>query len=107
MKKTTLLLLILSLILFATSCKNSTEGFRSIKPEILKDKIAGGWAGKMIGVTYGAPTEFRAQGKIFTDSIKWKPSDIKGSMWQDDIYVQPVSYTHLRAHETVLDLVCR
>ncbi len=88
MKKTTLLLLILSLILFATSCKNSTEGFRSIKPEILKDKIAGGWAGKMIGVTYGAPTEFRAQSKIFMDSIKWKPSDIKGSMWQDDIYVQ-------------------
>ena len=22
-------------------------------------------------------------------------------------YAQPVSYTHLRAHETVLDLVCR
>ena len=22
-------------------------------------------------------------------------------------YVDPVSYTHLRAHETVLDLVCR
>ena len=22
-------------------------------------------------------------------------------------YVKPVSYTHLRAHETVLDLVCR
>jgi hypothetical protein len=42
----------------------------------------------MIGVTYGAPTEFRAQGKIYDDSIKWKPSDIKGSMWQDDIYVQ-------------------
>jgi hypothetical protein len=42
----------------------------------------------MIGVTYGAPTEFRAQSKIYGDSIKWKPSDIKGSMWQDDIYVQ-------------------
>jgi len=42
----------------------------------------------MIGVTYGAPTEFRAQGKIFTDSINWKPSDVKGSMWQDDVYVQ-------------------
>jgi hypothetical protein len=70
------------------SCKNTTEGFRTIKPEILKDKIAGGWAGKMIGVTYGAPTEFRAQGKIFSDSIKWKPSDIRGSMWQDDVYVQ-------------------
>ena len=22
-------------------------------------------------------------------------------------YISPVSYTHLRAHETVLDLVCR
>ena len=42
----------------------------------------------MIGVTYGAPTEFRAQSRIYEDSIKWKPSDIKGSMWQDDIYVQ-------------------
>jgi inosine-uridine nucleoside N-ribohydrolase len=62
--------------------------FRSIKPEVLKDKIAGGWAGKMIGVTYGAPTEFRAQGKLYTDSIKWKPADVKGSIWQDDIYVQ-------------------
>ena len=79
------LILILLTIL---SCKNTPEGFRTIKPEVLKDKIAGGWAGKMIGVTYGAPTEFRAQGKIFSDSIKWKPSDIKGSMWQDDIYVQ-------------------
>ena len=70
------------------SCDNSSDGFRVIKPEVLKDKIAGGWAGKMIGVTYGAPTEFRAQSKIYTDSIRWKPSDIKGSMWQDDIYVQ-------------------
>lgn len=70
------------------SCKNSSDEFRTIKPEILKDKIAGGWAGKMIGVTYGAPTEFRAQNQTFEDSIKWKPSDIKGSMWQDDIYVQ-------------------
>jgi hypothetical protein len=88
MKKNIFLLLILTLILIGFSCKNSSEGFRTIKPEVLKDKIAGGWAGKMIGVTYGAPTEFRAQSKIFSDSIKWKPSDIKGSMWQDDIYVQ-------------------
>jgi hypothetical protein len=42
----------------------------------------------MIGVTYGAPTEFRAQGKMFEDTIKWTPKDIKGSLWQDDIYVQ-------------------
>ena len=26
----------------------------------LEDKVRGGWAGQMIGVTYGAPTEFRS-----------------------------------------------
>lgn len=77
-----------ALIIAAASCNSSTDEFKSITPEVLKDKIAGGWAGKMTGVTYGAPTEFRAQCKMYTDSINWKPSDIKGSMWQDDIYVQ-------------------
>ena len=75
-------------VLLLTSCKDQSIGFRTIDAAVLKDKIAGGWAGKMIGVTYGAPTEFRAQAKIFTDSIKWKPSDVKGSLWQDDVYVQ-------------------
>jgi len=42
----------------------------------------------MIGVTYGAPTEFKAQGKTFEDPINWVPADVKGSIWQDDIYVQ-------------------
>lgn len=74
--------------LILSSCKNQSSDFKTIRADVLKDKIAGGWAGKMIGVTYGAPTEFRAQGKIYTDSIKWKPSDVKGSIWQDDIYVQ-------------------
>ena len=61
---------------------------RSISTEVLKDKIAGGWAGKMIGVTYGAPTEFKALTKTFDDSIKWVPADVKGAIWQDDLYVQ-------------------
>lgn len=88
MKKSTLPLLILTLISLLSSCEKTPEGYVSIKPDILHDKIAGGWAGKMIGVTYGAPTEFRAQGDIFNDSINWKPSDIKESIWQDDLYVQ-------------------
>jgi len=88
MKNFRLISLITVLLVISFSCKNSSDSFITIRPEVLKDKIAGGWAGKMIGVTYGAPTEFRAQGKIYTDSIKWTPSDIKGSMWQDDIYVQ-------------------
>ena len=82
--------LILSLIIIPMiiSCSSDKGKYRTISPEVLKDKIAGGWAGKMIGVTYGAPTEFRAQGKTYEDPINWKPSDIRGSLWQDDIYVQ-------------------
>jgi len=76
------------LIVFSWSCNKTPEGFRSLTPEVLKDKIAGGWAGKMIGVTYGGPTEFSALGKTYDDSIKWVPADIKGSLWQDDLYVQ-------------------
>jgi len=79
---------LLGIISILTTCSDSNDGFRTIKPDILKDKIAGGWAGKMVGVTYGAPTEFRAQGKTYEDTIRWKPSDIRGSLWQDDIYVQ-------------------
>jgi hypothetical protein len=69
-------------------CRTENETIKTISAETLKDKIAGGWAGKMIGVTYGAPTEFRAQGKIFEDSIHWTPKNINSSLWQDDIYVQ-------------------
>lgn len=64
------------------------KDIKTISLETLKDKIAGGWAGKMIGVTYGAPTEFKARGTTFEDSILWVPADVKGSIWQDDIYVQ-------------------
>ena len=92
MKKIFLILLIPVLLLILVSCSRNQEkkvaDSRTISENVLKDKIAGGWAGKMIGVTYGAPTEFRAQGKTFNDSIKWIPSDVKGSIWQDDIYVQ-------------------
>lgn len=77
------------LVLTILSCKeNTVTDSKIISPDVLKDKIAGGWAGKMIGVTYGAPTEFKALSKTFKDSILWTTKDIKGSMWQDDIYVQ-------------------
>jgi len=76
------------ILLFTLSSLNVSPQVSAISNSILKDKIAGGWAGKMIGVTYGAPTEFRAQGKTFEDPITWVPSDVIGSIGQDDIYVQ-------------------
>lgn len=86
MKKPFFQLLIPGMMLL--SCSGNRNEYRTLSPEALRDKIAGGWAGKMIGVTYGAPTEFRAQGKTYEDSIRWTPADIQGSIWQDDLYVQ-------------------
>ncbi|MGE5429268.1 MAG: ADP-ribosylglycohydrolase family protein [Methylococcaceae bacterium] len=89
MKSNLFLFLLLIVMAGISSCnQKKSADTRTIPVDVLKDKIAGGWAGKMIGVTYGAPTEFQAQGKTFEDSIKWKPADVKGSIWQDDMYVQ-------------------
>ena len=83
------IVLILTVSLVVTSCQIKKQAEeRSIPLEVLKDKIAGGWAGKMIGVSYGGPTEFVAHGFTLEDTIKWKPSDVNFSLTEDDIYVQ-------------------
>jgi hypothetical protein len=76
----------LAAILLLASALAASE--RAISVEALRDKIAGGWAGQMIGVSYGAPTEFRYQGKI-NDSVlpKWTPDRVSNSLEQDDLYV--------------------
>ena len=63
-------------------------GKRTLSLEELEDKVRGGWAGQMIGVTYGAPTEFRFQGKINDQPRAWKPEELKGALDQDDLYVE-------------------
>ena len=55
----------------ATSRAGSPEEPRRISLRALEDKVRGGWAGQMIGVSYGAPTEFRSQGKILEGELKW------------------------------------
>ena len=88
MKRLKIFTSVVILIIAFAACTSKSENLQTISVEVLKDKIAGGWAGKMIGVTYGAPSEFRYQQVINNDSIRWTPADIKGSIWQDDIYVQ-------------------
>jgi hypothetical protein len=62
---------------------------REISLDDLRDRIQGGWAGQMIGVSYGAPTEFRyLQQTIPEDKIPaWHPDRILNSLQQDDLYV--------------------
>ena len=82
------LMLFLGLFSIAGKTQPSVTKTRTISAEVLKDKISGGWAGKMLGVTYGAPVEFKALCKTFEDPITWVPSDVIGSKEQDDLYVQ-------------------
>ena len=82
------LLLILTFVALTGKTQQPVSGTRTISTEVLKDKIAGGWAGKMLGVTYGAPVEFRALCKTFEDPITWVPGDVIGAKEQDDLYVQ-------------------
>jgi ADP-ribosylglycohydrolase len=60
---------------------------RRIGRQALEDKIRGGWAGQMIGVSYGAPTEFRSNGKIIEGNLPWTPSRVSNAIQQDDLYV--------------------
>jgi len=60
---------------------------RTISTSSLEDKIRGGWAGKMIGVSYGAPTEFRWNGRINDGAITWSPERVSNALNQDDLYV--------------------
>jgi len=94
MKRYVLILSWLVLLIVIISCgkqdtrEMKTPTMRTISIEQLRDKIAGGWAGKMIGVSYGAPTEFRARGETYEKEIKWDLESIKNSIYQDDLYVQ-------------------
>ena len=61
---------------------------RRMSRAVLEDKVRGGWAGQMIGVAYGAPTEFRSNGKINEGELKWTPDMIENTIHQDDLYVE-------------------
>ncbi len=61
---------------------------RRLSRAVLEDKIRGGWAGQMIGVSFGAPTEFRSNGRIIEGPIRWQPEDVSNAIVQDDLYVE-------------------
>ena len=61
---------------------------RRLSLQSLEDKVRGGWAGQMIGVAYGAPTEFRSNGKIYESPIPWSPERVSNALQQDDLYVE-------------------
>lgn len=86
--------LLCCLFVMGTSVNVNAQSALVLTTEQLKDKIKGGWAGQTIGVTYGAPVEFRFQGTMINDyqPIKWYNGLLKKSMIDapgiyDDLYL--------------------
>jgi hypothetical protein len=63
-------------------------GERRLARAVLEDKIRGGWVGQMIGVAYGAPTEFRSNRRIIAHPLEWTPDRVSNALQQDDLYVE-------------------
>jgi hypothetical protein len=76
-------------LLACTSAAADEPTMQEISLDDLRDKIRGGWAGQMIGVSYGAPTEFQYLEGIVPESELpvWQPDMIREALNQDDLYV--------------------
>ncbi len=84
----TLIALLLMGVVSLAFLAGQTPQLREITMAELRDKIEGGWAGQMIGVSFGAPTEFRSLGKIIEGDLPaWKPERVSNAINQDDLYV--------------------
>ncbi|MCC6264597.1 MAG: ADP-ribosylglycohydrolase family protein [Bryobacterales bacterium] len=81
--------LTLGILLFTGCASNKVDtSEKRIEMAKLRDKIRGGWAGQMIGVSFGAPTEFRHLQKIIEGPLpEWSPERLRNSLNQDDLYV--------------------
>ncbi len=79
----------LAAVLLAGLVSCTPSGFESIPLAELHDRIQGGWAGQMIGVSYGLPTEFRYVSGIIPeeDVPRWTPDQVKEALDNDDLYV--------------------
>jgi hypothetical protein len=79
-------------VILAPALAFSQAAPRRLSRAMLEDKVRGGWAGQMIGVSYGAPTEFRSNGKIIEGNLRnyldWSAQRLENSINQDDLYVE-------------------
>jgi hypothetical protein len=81
---------IISVLCFTSIlCFSRNQDYRTISSGEYLNKMKAGWLGQMAGVGWGAPTEFKYNGKIIpADKVPdWKPQMIN-QHYQDDIYVE-------------------
>lgn len=76
------------LVLSASFLYGQEKGLIKMTEAEYRDKAAGGWAGKMIGVMYGLDNEFKYDNELYEGPVAWKPTMVSGALSNDDLYVQ-------------------
>ena len=82
-------LLVAFLIFFLPTTFAAEPQFRRLPVKEFVDKMKGAWLGQMIGVGWGAPTEFKVKGEIISEDKmpSWKPEMVNQHN-NDDCYVE-------------------
>lgn len=85
------------MVLIGTACGsapattiNANVQYRRLPLKVYRQKMMAGWLGQMVGVSYSAPTEFRAIGHILPeeDVPVLVPGLANNAFQQDDLYVE-------------------
>lgn len=65
------------------------DGVLKMSADEYRSRMTAGWIGQMAGVGWGAPTEFRFNGRMVPEEEipAWEPGIIN-QFWQDDLYVE-------------------
>ena len=79
---------LMSVILYIAACSDISE-YRKITVDEYVNKMKAAWIGQMIGVGWGAPTEFQFIAKtIPEEKVPEFKSDMVNVFGQDDLYVE-------------------
>ena len=77
----------------------SAPAARTLTMDDFRDRLRGGWAGQMIGVSYGSVYEFQSNGRPITGPLReWQPDHVENSLAQDDLYVEMTFLETLETH---------
>ena len=79
--------------------EDETVTERRLKVSDYRQKMMAGWIGQMVGVGWGAPTEFRWTNEIIPEDQvpEWRPEMV--NVWgQDDLYVEMTFLRSLEEH---------
>ena len=113
MKSRRVALMGLAVLVLGAACGRPPKGGAAVGPRTeisrsaLLDKIKGGWAGQVIGCTFGGPTEFRYPGAMILDyqTIPWDDTIIarrfeRSPGLYDDVYMD-LTFVEVMAREGI------